>query len=99
MYELGDQFKFDLNAALANPECVYKGNHYRITVLTERLVRLEYSKEGKFVDNPTALVLNRNFPKPKFVVRQDDNTFILTTNYFELVYIKEKNFYGGKITH
>ena len=98
MYELGSQFKFDLDNATANPECVYTGKHYRITVLTERLVRLEYSKDGKFVDSPTALVLNRNFPKPKFVVRQDEQIFILTTSYFELVYSKEKSFYGGKFS-
>ena len=98
MYELGNQFKFSFEDAKANPECVYQGKNYRITVLTERLVRLEYSKEGKFNDNPTALVLRRNLPKPKFIVRQDDNTFILTTSYFELVYTKNKNFYGGKIS-
>ena len=88
MYELGSQFKFDFESAAANPECIY----------TERLVRLEYSKDGKFVDSPTALVLNRNFPKPKFVVRQDEQTFILTTSYFELVYSKDKSFYGGKFS-
>ena len=98
MYEFGDQFKFSFDNAKANPECVYTGKNYRITVLTERLIRLEYSKEGKFIDNPTALVLQRNFPKPKFVVRQDEKTFILTTSYFELVYNKEKSFYGGKIS-
>ena len=98
MYEFGSQFKFDLDNSTANHECVYQGKHYRITVLTERLIRLEYSKEGKFIDNPTALVLNRNFTKPKFVVRQDDKLFLLSTPYFELVYAKERNFYGGKFS-
>ena len=96
MYELGDQFKYDLEQTKANSECIYKGNHYRITVLTERLIRLEYSKDGKFVDDLSEFVINRNFPKPKFVVRQDDNTFLLTTSYFELAYRKEAPFMGTR---
>ena len=40
MYDLGTHFKFDLNKSTANKECVFKGNNYRITVLTERLIRL-----------------------------------------------------------
>ena len=63
MYELGEQFKFDMDKALANPECVFKGSKYRITILTERLVRLEYNDDGFFNDNPTELVWYRNFPK------------------------------------
>ena len=37
-----------------SPKCreasVVKGEKYRITVLTEGLLRLEYSESGKFVD-------------------------------------------------
>ena len=46
MYELGDQFKFDLNKSTANKDCIFKGDRYRITILTERLVRLEYNENG-----------------------------------------------------
>ena len=31
MYDLGEQFKFDLNKSISNPECVFKGSKYRIT--------------------------------------------------------------------
>ena len=68
MYDLGDQFALDLNKAIANPACVLKGDKYRISVLTERLVRLEYNAEGNFEDSPTELVWYRNFPKPEFNV-------------------------------
>ena len=43
MYDLGQYFKFDLNKSTANKECIFKGDNYRITVLTERLIRLEYN--------------------------------------------------------
>ena len=41
MYNLGDHFKRDQEGILPNPKCVYKGEKYRITVLSEILVRLE----------------------------------------------------------
>ena len=39
------------------------GDKYRITFLTEALVRLEYSEDGIFEDRATQVVLNRNFPQ------------------------------------
>ena len=35
---------------LADPKNVVKGDKYRITVLTEHLLRLEYSEDGEFID-------------------------------------------------
>ena len=46
MYPLGKQFEIDGSKAKSDEKCTYKGNHYRITVLSERLVRLEYSPSG-----------------------------------------------------
>ncbi len=98
MYDLGAQFKVDINKSIANPECIIKGNKYRITVLTERLVRLEYNEKGVFEDYPTELVLFRNFTKPNFRVQEDNNILFVSTKYFELTYIKNKKFYGGKVS-
>ena len=98
MYELGNCFKFDLNKSTANQECIFKGNKYRITVLTERLVRLEYNDNGIFEDYPTQLIWYRNFPKPEFTVRESDTDLNISTKYFELNYIKEKKFSNGKIS-
>lgn len=98
MYDLGDRFKFDLNMSTANKDCVFKGDRYRITVLTERLVRLEYNENGMFEDYPTELIWYRNFPKPEFKVEENNKIIKITTKYFELTYVKEKKFYGGKIS-
>ena len=97
MYDLGEQFKFDLNKSTANLECVFKGNKYRITVLTERLVRLEYNENGMFEDYPTELIWYRNLPKPQFTVSETDTTLKIITKYFELFYKKEKKFNSGKL--
>ena len=98
MYDLGQYFKFDLNKATANSECVFKGNNYRITVLTERLVRLEYNESHVFDDFPTELIWYRNFPKPEFSVKESEKILNITTKYFELTYVKEKKFSSNKLT-
>ena len=98
MYNLGNQFKFDLSNSTAKTSVVFKGNKYRITVLTERLVRLEYNENGEFNDYPTELVLYRNLPEPQFNVEENNKTIKITTKYFELFYIKEKKFLGSKIS-
>ena len=89
MYDLGMQFHFNMEQAKANPACVVKGNKYRFTVLTERLIRIEYSNSGMFVDTPTQLVLCRNFKLPKFEVNQDSKYLEISTKYFRLAYTKE----------
>ena len=98
MYDLGDIFKFDLNKSTANSDCIFKGTKYRITVLTERLVRLEYNENGMFEDYPTELIWYRNFPKPEFTVTENTKVINIKTKYFELDYQKEKKFNGGKVS-
>lgn len=89
MYDLGLQFHFNLEQAKANPAAIIKGNNYRFTVLTERLIRIEYSSTGVFVDTPTQLVLCRNFAVPKFEVNQDSKYLEISTRYFKLAYTKD----------
>ena len=96
MYNLGDHFKINLENAKANSKSIIKGEKYRFTVLTERLIRLEYNDKGVFVDEPTELILRRNLPTPKFEVIDNANFVSITTSYFKLTYIKGKSFLGGK---
>lgn len=96
MYDLGEQFKFDLSKAVANPDSIFRGNKYRITILTERLVRVEYNEQGAFVDYPTELIWYRKFNKPNFTVEQNETNLNIRTKYFELNYYKEQPFNKGK---
>ncbi len=91
MYNLGEQFKVGKNSA-PNPKSVIKGEKYRITVLTERLLRLEYNEKGIFEDRATEVVFNRNFDVPKFEVFEDATTITITTEYFKLFYVKNAPF-------
>ncbi len=94
---LGEQFIINKDNAIANEKAIYKGNKYRITVLTERLVRFEYNEDGLFEDRPTQLVWFRKFDVPPISVRQDEKFIELTTKYFKVEYTKERPFSTSKL--
>jgi hypothetical protein len=55
----------ELYDPVAQPRSVVKAGHARFTVLTPRLIRMEWA-DGKFEDHPSLVFLNRNLPVPKF---------------------------------
>ena len=79
MYNLGDYFKINKQRAKANEKSIVKGEKFRFTVLTERLIRLEYNDKGNFVDDPTELVLYRDLETPKFDVIDNANFVSIST--------------------
>ena len=94
MASLGTHFQNNPKDLISDSKTVFKGVNYRITILSERLVRFEYSLNGIFIDNATEIVHNRNFPVPKFKADQDEKFLVITTKYFILQYAKEKPFKG-----
>ena len=96
MYNLGEQFTLDRKRAVANKKNIIQGEKFRFTVLTERLIRLEYNDNGIFIDDPTELVLYRDLKTPEFQVSDNNNYVVITTKYFKLTYIKGRSFLGGK---
>lgn len=86
----------DYSNALATPENVIKGEKYRFTVLTPRLIRMEYSEDGTFEDHLTTLVLNRKTAAVEYTKKEDKKYLEITTSYFRLTYEKNKPFYSGK---
>lgn len=92
----------------ANDASVIQGEKYRFTVLTDRLIRLEYNEDGVFEDRATQVVVNRYFEKPDFKVRETDEKLQIITDYFKLTYYKGERFtennlyikkYDGKKTY
>ena len=75
---------------LCAKQAVVQGDKYRITVLTARLFRLEYSEDGVFEDRPTQCVLNRDFPVPQFRVFETDGSLKIVTEGVVLLYDKQK---------
>ncbi|HPB46149.1 MAG TPA: DUF4968 domain-containing protein, partial [Microthrixaceae bacterium] len=64
-------------AALAE-QMVVAGS-VRVTVLTERLVRIEYSADASFEDRATVSVVNRRFDPTPFEVTIDADTLNIDT--------------------
>ena len=83
--------------ALARPENIVQGEKYRFTILTDRLIRLEYSDSGVFVNNPTEFALYRDFEPVRFEKKEDDKILFIKTRYFQLTYLKNKPFQGSKV--
>lgn len=75
--------------AKACPECVVQGDKWRFSVLTDRMIRMEYSETGEFVDAQTQIVLNREFPVPEFHVEDKGDTLQISTKYLLLTYDKK----------
>ncbi|MEL4503884.1 TIM-barrel domain-containing protein [Luteococcus sp. H138] len=71
---------------IAPQTSVVSGAHYRFTVLTERLVRCEYSPTGVFEDRPTQTVLHRDLPTPEFRVHRDGQRVQIITSALHLDY-------------
>ncbi len=63
-----------------------EGSRYRITVLTDRLLRLEYQAEGKFEDRKTQIVMNRDFPACACTTWKENGRVFLETDALKLSY-------------
>ena len=67
---------------------VIKGENYRISVLTESLVRLEYSEDGVFEDGQTQVVQNRDFVPVACEVLETEAVVELHTEHLHLHFEK-----------
>ena len=81
----------------AKRENMIQGNGYRITLLTEGLVRLEYDPDGLFEDRATQTVLNRDFPAGKGDGRRTGNQYLASADSLqqEGIYSKRTEDPGG----
>jgi alpha-glucosidase (family GH31 glycosyl hydrolase) len=72
---------------IMNPEAVIQGDHWRIGVLTESLLRLEWQDDGVFEDHATQMVVNRDWgTTPKFTHTVRDGRLVLDTPALRLTY-------------
>ncbi len=85
---------FDLSIFDMHPKAderfVVKGEKYRITVLTEQMLRLEYSEDGVFEDRATRLAFNRAFDTPEYEVYREDGLLHIVTKHIHLRYDEKK---------
>ncbi len=51
---------------VANPEAIVVSDNARFTVLTPRVIRMEWAEDGVFEDHASLTFVNRNLPVPKY---------------------------------
>lgn len=78
---------------ILNPQTKEKnmivGGCYRISILTESLLRLEYHPEGQFEDRATQCVWNRDFPEVSFHCVETEDSLEIFTGSIHLIYDKK----------
>ena len=98
MNTLGNYKYPEFTSGISIKDNIILGKKYRITILSDRLVRLEYSDSGNFIDNPSQRVIFRKFPKVNFSVTQSETLIQIIGSVFTIDYVKEKSFIGSKVT-
>ena len=73
----------------ADPRAVIRGDRWRVTVLTSRLLRLEYAGDGAFRDTATQMALCREFPVPEYTVSESDRELVVETEHVRLRYNRQ----------
>ena len=68
----------------ADPTQVATLGNVRVTVLTDRLLRLEYAVDGVFEDRPTLTVVNRCFPAAPFEANVEGSALTVDTGAIRL---------------
>ena len=91
MTQIPPQFQLDFQP-VANPDAVVIAGSARFTLLTSRLIRLEYDENGRFQDNPSQPFWYRNQPVPKFEHLVADGRLQIETEYLKLSYKIGKKF-------
>ena len=71
---------------LCPPASVVKGERWRVSVLTSRLLRLEYSETGAFEDRPTQMALFRDFAPVEYRAVRRGEGLELFTEHLHLRY-------------
>ena len=95
MKNITNYYVEDKSKLISNKDAYIVGKKFRITVLSHRLVRIEYSEKGLFEDRPTSLIINRSFPKIDYFITESDSMIEINTGVFTLTYVKDSPIKSG----
>ncbi len=74
---------------VARPASVRAGDHWRITVLLDGVLRLEWSDDGGFEDRASTFAVHRDHPTPDFTVHQSDEQLEIVTDRLHLTWDRQ----------
>lgn len=70
----------------ADEKAIVEKDNARFTVLTPRLIRMEWNENNVFDDHASFVVVNRRLPVPEFTVTEKDGWLFITTGELVLSY-------------
>jgi hypothetical protein len=70
----------------ADKAAIITSGNARFTVLTSRLLRMEWVADAAFEDHASLVFLNRHLPVPQFSVKHDNGWMEITTEHLSLRY-------------
>ena len=73
-------------APVADKAAQIVAGNARFTVLTPRLIRMEWAEDGVFEDRASLGIVNRNLPVPSFKVKKNGSRVTITTSALTLSY-------------
>jgi len=72
--------------SVADPKSTVVSGKARFTILTPRVIRMEWSETGKFEDRASLTFVNRNLPVPKFTKTDSNGWLEISTGELKLRY-------------
>ena len=73
-------------AKTENENIAYKDGNVRFTVITDGIIRMEYTADGKFIDDPSFIAVNRNYPEVDFKVKKKKGWLEINTEKMKMRY-------------
>ena len=83
--------RFSIKTDKILDENVVLDGAYRFSIITDRIIRIEKSKDGIFEDLPTQVVMHRNIAKPMFKYEIKKDKVLIVTKHTEFIYDKKKD--------
>jgi hypothetical protein len=96
-YEIPSHFRIILDP-LPNPDAVVKTEHARFTLLTSRMIRMEWSPTGHFEDRASQAFWFRAQVAPQFTVKQTDQELVIETEALRLTYVPDQAFTNASLS-
>lgn len=73
---------------IANKEATVISGPARFTVLTNKIIRLEWQEDGNFQDQASFVFINRNLPVPHYELQETNDSIIIKTDKLQIHYKK-----------
>lgn len=86
----GVLFSLSLSAATPQNTIAYCDGNVRFSILTDGVIRMEWSPSGTFTDAPSFVAIHRNLPIPEYTVQNKSAVVVISTACMKLKYKKGK---------